>query len=351
MTGRRLLSVSRDCLNRVTLLAAAYRMTGDLKYFTQAEAELLAAAAFSDWNPSHFLDVGEMTAALGIGYDRFYVELSDDSKSRIRTAIVEKGLNPSFGPNNWWVNTEHNWNQVCHGGLTLGALAIRNDEPELAARIIHRAVNSITVAMDEYAPDGAYPEGPGYWSYGTMYNVALIAPSNRHSVRISDSQTIRALPTPAITTSTLPLRPASILITPTAVAAAASTQPSSGLPIAIKGPTCCINSSRAFGLMAQQRLLLDPTGVSDASGLGTNHNPTPRTAQLAGTRPNSCRRLSQLMDRPRCRLSGRQRRNRLLQSRPYGRRLFHLRSRRRSLGLRLRLAGLHPNGIAWLERL
>jgi hypothetical protein len=175
MTGRRLLSVSRDCLNRVTLLAAAYRMTGDLKYFTQAEAELLAAAAFSDWNPSHFLDVGEMTAALGIGYDRFYVELSDDSKSRIRTAIVEKGLNPSFGPNNWWVNTEHNWNQVCHGGLTLGALAIRNDEPELAARIIHRAVNSITVAMDEYAPDGAYPEGPGYWSYGTMYNVALIA--------------------------------------------------------------------------------------------------------------------------------------------------------------------------------
>ncbi len=29
--------------------------------------------------------------------------------------------------------------------------------------------------MAEYAPDGAYPEGPGYWGYGTTYNVVLIA--------------------------------------------------------------------------------------------------------------------------------------------------------------------------------
>lgn len=175
MTGRRLLHVSRDCLNRVTLLAAAFRLTNDDRYVQQAEAELLAAAAFSDWNPDHFLDVAEMTAALGIGYDRFYHELSDDSKTRIRIAIVEKGLNPSFAPGNWWISTEHNWNQVCHGGLTIGALALRDDEPELAARIIHRAVNHVPRAMDEYAPDGAYPEGPGYWSYGTMYNVAFIA--------------------------------------------------------------------------------------------------------------------------------------------------------------------------------
>jgi hypothetical protein len=29
--------------------------------------------------------------------------------------------------------------------------------------------------MAAYQPDGAYPEGPGYWEYGTTYNVILIA--------------------------------------------------------------------------------------------------------------------------------------------------------------------------------
>jgi hypothetical protein len=29
--------------------------------------------------------------------------------------------------------------------------------------------------MHEYAPDGAYPEGPGYWGYGTSFNVLLIS--------------------------------------------------------------------------------------------------------------------------------------------------------------------------------
>jgi hypothetical protein len=29
--------------------------------------------------------------------------------------------------------------------------------------------------MKEYEPDGAYPEGPGYWVYGTSYNVILLS--------------------------------------------------------------------------------------------------------------------------------------------------------------------------------
>ena len=182
MTGRRLLSVSRDCVNRLVCLGMAYRLTGDAKYFKQAETEMLAAAAFTDWNPSHFLDTAEMTGALGIGYDWFYAELSDESKTTIRNAIINKGINQSQTDNlvsnlknNWWLASGNNWNQVCNGGITLGALAVRNEEPELAARIIHRAVITVKLSMDEYEPDGAYPEGPGYWSYGTTYNVALIA--------------------------------------------------------------------------------------------------------------------------------------------------------------------------------
>ncbi|MHC4741299.1 MAG: heparinase II/III domain-containing protein [Planctomycetota bacterium] len=173
-TGRRLLGVSRDCLDRVIHLGAAYRFTGKRAYLKKAEEEMLAAAGFSDWNPSHFLDVAEMTAALAIGYDWLYDDLSKESRAKIKQAIMEKGIKPSF-KNKSWVRGGNNWNQVCNGGITLGALAIMEDEPKLARELVHRAVNGVQVVMKHYEPDGAYPEGPGYWVYGTSYNVVLFS--------------------------------------------------------------------------------------------------------------------------------------------------------------------------------
>ena len=187
--GRRLLGVSRTCLQRVSYLAFAYRMTGDKTHLRRAEAEMLAAAAFEDWNPSHFLDVAEMTAALAIGYDWLYNDLDPAARDKIRAAIVEKGLRTSM-KGGGWVRTNNNWNQVCHAGLTLGALAVLEDEPELARKIIARAVENVPRAMHEYVPDGVYPEGPGYWGYGTTFNVLLI--SALESVLRSDFGLLKA---------------------------------------------------------------------------------------------------------------------------------------------------------------
>ena len=76
VTGRRLLPICHDNHKRILYLSYAYRMTGDRKYAIRAEAEMLKAASFEDWNPSHFLDTSEMTMALGIGYDWLYGVLS-----------------------------------------------------------------------------------------------------------------------------------------------------------------------------------------------------------------------------------------------------------------------------------
>lgn len=173
-TGKRLLSVSRSCLQRVSYLAFAYRMTGDIAHAQRAEVEMLAVAAFDDWNPSHFLDVAEMTAALAIGYDWLYDVLPEASRTIIRDAILEKGLKTSLKGGSW-IKTENNWNQVCHGGLSMGALAVAEDEPALARDILDRAIANVPRAMKEYEPDGVYPEGPSYWQYGTTYNVLLVA--------------------------------------------------------------------------------------------------------------------------------------------------------------------------------
>ncbi len=176
VTGRRLLAISRESLRRIFYLSYSWRMTSENQYIERAEKELLAISAFTDWNPSHFLDVAEMTMAASIGYDWLYKDLSDETRKVIKEAIIEKGLKPSLDSiNNGWVKASHNWNQVCNAGMTFGAIAVYEDEKELARYIIERAVNSITLPMEDYQPDGAYPEGYGYWGYGTSFNILFLS--------------------------------------------------------------------------------------------------------------------------------------------------------------------------------
>ncbi len=185
--GRRLLDKSREALRRIFYLSYAWRMTEDDKYAERAEKEMLAVSAFSDWNPSHFLDVAEMTMAVSIGYDWLYDELSPDSREIIKSAIIEKGLKPSLEPqNSGWLGVSHNWNQVCNAGMTYGALAIFEEDPELAAALIHRADSSIRLPMEEYDPDGAYPEGYSYWGYGTSFNVMYLAAAEKALGKVTD---------------------------------------------------------------------------------------------------------------------------------------------------------------------
>lgn len=174
LVGRRLLDKSRTALSRILHFGMAWRLTGRDVYLKRAQVELLAVAAFSDWNPSHFLDVAEMTAAVGFGYDWFFNALDETTRATLRSAILEKGLRAGLKSDSW-SRVTNNWNQVCNAGLTIGALAIAETDPAIAGQTIARAVNTVPLAMHEYAPDGAYPEGPGYWGYGTTFNVLLIS--------------------------------------------------------------------------------------------------------------------------------------------------------------------------------
>ncbi len=170
--GRRLLGVSREMLRRTLFWSYAYRLTKQAKYAQRAERELLQICQFSDWNPSHFLDVAEMTTAVAIGYDWLFEVLSAESKKVIQSAILTKGIEPSYDERyTSWLKASHNWNQVCNAGISLGILAIQEDYPDKAKELIQRAQKSIVLPMKDYAPDGAYPEGYAYWGYGTSFQV------------------------------------------------------------------------------------------------------------------------------------------------------------------------------------
>ncbi len=175
--GKRLLSVSRRVKDRVFTLALQCRLEGDARFAQRVWAELEAAANFPDWNPSHFLDTGEMTFAFALGYDWLYDRWSEEQRRILREAIVRMGLEPAmkvYESGSGWPKNENNWNQVCNGGIGTGALAIADEEPALCARILHEALNSIPKPMSFYAPDGAGMEGVTYWAYGTRYNVLFL---------------------------------------------------------------------------------------------------------------------------------------------------------------------------------
>ncbi|MDA3867944.1 MAG: heparinase II/III family protein [Salinivirgaceae bacterium] len=168
----------REGQGRILSLALSYRIFGDKRYLERARAELLQMAKLPSW-PEPFLNVGEASLSVGVGLDWLYNDLSPAERDTLTQAIVQKALLPSLlvnesNNNTTWVNGNFNWNQVCHGGLLVGALAIADREPALARQIVARAIKYLPYAGEVYSNDGAYAEGPGYWEYGTTYHVFLI---------------------------------------------------------------------------------------------------------------------------------------------------------------------------------
>jgi len=178
LIGPRLLDKSRECLSRVYNLAFAYRWTGNEKYLSSAISNLRIVCAFDDWNPSHFLDVAEMTHAVAIGYDWLYNKMDQPTRNEIRTGLIKLGLNEgkkAYAANAWWIKVDHNWNQVCNSGLAIGALAVAETDPEIGLTIVPKAIEYLPYALKSYGPDGVWGEGPGYWGYATDYTAYGIA--------------------------------------------------------------------------------------------------------------------------------------------------------------------------------
>jgi hypothetical protein len=174
MVGRRLLDTSREMLYRVNMLGVVYLVEKDPAALERLNEELLAVCAFEDWNPSHFLDVAEMSLAVALALDWTAWDLPQATVEQAREALLRKGLDADGKGTARIVSGNNNWNQVCNGGMIAAALTLAETEPELAAETIRRALDAMPNALKQYAPDGVYPEGSTYWGYGTGYSVITI---------------------------------------------------------------------------------------------------------------------------------------------------------------------------------
>lgn len=173
--GKRLLKTIH---RSIPTLALVYQIDKDRRYLNRVWQELEAVAKFPDWNPTHFLDTATMSYAFAIGYDWLYDDWSEQQRSIISSAIVEKGLKPAlnaYQSGEKWSQVEHNWNLVCNGSIGIGALAVIDQYPQIASQILPQSLKHLPAAMQHYAPDGAWNEGVAYWHYGTFYNTVILA--------------------------------------------------------------------------------------------------------------------------------------------------------------------------------
>ena len=145
LIGPRLLSVSRNCLHRVMTLSLCYRWTSDKKYADAAIRDMSAVCAFPDWNPSHYLDTAEMTNAVSVGYDWLYSYMTPEQRETIKKGLIKLGLEEGIlsytKRKSGWTRSEANWNQVCNGGMIIGALAVAETDPKYGKSLSQRRLS------------------------------------------------------------------------------------------------------------------------------------------------------------------------------------------------------------------
>lgn len=184
-------------------LSFVYLMEGDAVYMERAVKEILNTAGMKlekengayvkdpdsqwvDWNPKHFLDTSAICLGYALAYDWGYDYFSAPEHAQeaeiLRQTLAERGLTcannaydktPDVAPQSiyWWADTDNNWSMVCNGGAAVAALAI-GDEPQyeqLCAAVLQKGLRAVVKCMENFAPDGAWYEGTGYWNYTVEY--------------------------------------------------------------------------------------------------------------------------------------------------------------------------------------
>ena len=192
-----------DRTEKCMTLAFGYQMTGDMRYVLLANDIAREMDEWTHWGHGHFLNCADAIAPFAVYYDWCYQanemlgeQTGEDINAYLASIIYRRGIYPGWrssmgypldhyraaGDASNYTDRTNNWNAVCSSGMIMGALAILGEEDiafpseeggyervkEHASFLISNNLECLMrVGLEQYAPDGAYIEGPGYWGYGT----------------------------------------------------------------------------------------------------------------------------------------------------------------------------------------
>ena len=208
----------------IATMALAYQITRDDKYLLCGYDALLRLGQWTNWAPGHFLDCATGTLQASCFYDWGYDRINELGAMGVTSvidgqplstetiakiiythgiyagyrAVTGQGVPPKAnraqGNITSFRSQYNNWNAVCSSGMAAGVFAlmdyaapeldgvlqldVNNPDSESTAlknnvsaqirELFVRCFKGITsVGLDQYAPDGSYSEGVGYWNFGT----------------------------------------------------------------------------------------------------------------------------------------------------------------------------------------
>lgn len=143
-------------------------------YKARALEEIYNAGTYPTWLPETTLCLSEAANGVSIGYDWLYNYTTKEEHDRILDILVRYAASPfvqsykniKYGG---WQTGKNNRTLVNAGASISLASSIYDIYPDAAEFIVQGAITAIPYGLEPYKYDGAFPEGPSYWSYSTDY--------------------------------------------------------------------------------------------------------------------------------------------------------------------------------------
>lgn len=184
------LTEARLGLKHLFACSYAFQLTRNTAYLDKARADLAAFCTFDDWNTGQYLCIGETAMGVAIAYDWLYGYLSAEERELARRKLYEYAIGTYKDYYSSKFGYTSNWNEVCWSGLVAASVALFGKQVEINGKsygnadlmeLLELCVNPAVYGTNAYqlpilyGPDGSFDEGYSYWTYGTGYEVLLMA--------------------------------------------------------------------------------------------------------------------------------------------------------------------------------
>ncbi|MCF8341262.1 MAG: Ig-like domain-containing protein [Chitinophagaceae bacterium] len=150
-------------------LALQFRLTGNTSLIQQSfdSAMSLDMVVKVQKGPQHY---SRFLSYLGCVYDWLYDFLTPEQRIQL-LSVIKQGLNGYLkDPSK---TNFHNLNHCLHAGAMVAAIAIADEEPAMAKKVLELAINNINLTW--YKPDGVTPEGPHYMNWSSLIMISGLA--------------------------------------------------------------------------------------------------------------------------------------------------------------------------------
>ncbi len=158
--------------NRMIRGTIAFYLTQKPEYLTIAWDAIERTCASPEWRPKPSnglrgmqLSACELFYTVAFGYDALKPHLTAAQRERCVSTLRDVGL-PQYLKalelHDWWENCDFNWGAAIHGNAGLAALAIRDEAPELSARVLKEVKTRLRTVINSFYPGGGYTEGVMY---------------------------------------------------------------------------------------------------------------------------------------------------------------------------------------------